>query len=809
MSIKKKIIVGFAVTGAILCGFAMDYRAKAQEQIQKRFEQLDQNGDGKVTSDELPQAALFKLFDLDSDGKITRDEATRAALRGRLRNNPAENLQQSGSVETTRPTEPAKSLEIPIRLGPKLLIPGEHGVGRFIEDVKLYDLAEKNTSLYGESKNELTVVAFTSTSCPISKKYLQTLVDIYHDFSIRGVRFILVNSIKTDKKEEMKTDASRFGDSIEYVIDQDSQLAKHFGATSTTDVVVIDHSRTIVYHGAIDDQYGFGYSIDSPRHTYLRDALEALLNQRSVLVTATAAPGCLLDTKQAVTAQTEVTYHKQIARLLQRHCVECHREGGVGPFALETYEDAVAHAPMIREVLDRGIMPPWFATPVLNTQGESRANGKQDFASVDTVNNGLTSIDKSSDIPSNNLHSPWINDRSLSTTEKQQLFAWLDQKLPEGNPKESPARRTFSDGWLIGKPDAIFEFEQPVKVKANGTMPYQNILVDTHLEEDHWVQAIEVRPGNPSVVHHVLVFVQGSEDADEPTDAAADERGGYWGIYVPGNSTLVYPNGYAKRIPKGARLRFQMHYTPNGTATEDSTSIGLVFAKEEPKHEVRVAGIANPTFRIPAGAANHPVVGSIRNLPVDVQILAFLPHMHLRGKAARYELLSNGETRTMLDIPRYDFNWQLLYRYAEPVSLKAGDTLQFTAWYDNSSDNPANPDPEKEIRWGPQTTDEMHLGYVEFIVPGAKPGEANPLAPRNRIRGAIRGALGSGQRNMGDALFRQLDTDGDGNVSRDEVKARFDNNPAASTTIFDRLDTDQNGQLSQQELRKLAEIMGR
>jgi hypothetical protein len=275
---------------------------------------------------------------------------------------------------------------------------------------------------------------------------------------------------------------------------------------------------------------------------------------------------------------------------------------------------------------------------------------------------------------------------------------------------------------------------------------------------------------------------------------------------------LVYPEGFAKRIPKGARLRFQMHYTPNGTATEDSTRIGLVFAKEEPKHEVLVAGVVNVGFRIPPGADNHQVVASIKSVPADIQVLAFLPHMHLRGKAARYDLISGGETRTMLDIPRYDFNWQLLYRYAEPMIVKAGDTLRFTAWYDNSSGNPANPDPNKEVRWGPQTHDEMHLGYVEYIVPGSKPGDPNPLSPRGRVRGAIQNAIGgtgSSETNVGDALFPQLDRDGDGNVSRDEVKAKYANNPAASTTIFDRLDSDKNGQLNRQELRKLPRILGR
>ncbi len=285
---------------------------------------------------------------------------------------------------------------------------------------------------------------------------------------------MLVNCVATDRPDEMKAALERFTSNVEYTFDKDLKLTNHLGATSTTDVFVLDQSYTVIYHGAIDDQYGFGYSIDTPRYYLSSRRVGSFLEHRPVLVSATAAPGCLLETRQTATASSEITYHNQISRLLQRHCVECHREGGVGPFALDTYEDAIAHAPMIREVVHRGIMPPWFAAP-----------------------------DK------NHTASPWINDRSLSVSEKQQLFAWLDNKMPAGEPKQSPAPRTFEDGWLIGKPDAVFQFTKPVKVKATGTMPYQNVIIDTHLESDRWVQAIEVQPEDRSVVHHVLVFVQG------------------------------------------------------------------------------------------------------------------------------------------------------------------------------------------------------------------------------------------------------------------------------------------------------------
>jgi hypothetical protein len=220
------------------------------------------------------------------------------------------------------------------------------------------------------------------------------------------------------------------------------------------------------------------------------------------------------------------------------------------------------------------------------------------------------------------------------------------------------------------------------------------------------------------VVHHVLVFVAppgGNED--EGRDSASEERQGFFAIYVPGQSVLSYPEGFAKRLPKGSRLRFQIHYTPNGTATEDKTRVGLVFASKTPEFEVKVAGIVNPRLSIPPGAENHAVEASLQ-VPGHATALGFLPHMHLRGKAFRYEITPpGGKTETALDIPRYDFNWQLYYRLAEPRLLAPGTVVKATGWYDNSPGNPANPDPKKTVRWGPQTTDEMMLGYIEYFIP--------------------------------------------------------------------------------------------
>jgi hypothetical protein len=411
----------------------------------------------------------------------------------------------------------------------------------------------------------------------------------------------------------------------------------------------------------------------------------------------------VLDTPRAAAVASTVTYHGRISRIVAQHCVECHRDGGVGPFPLDTYDDLVAHAAMVREVVDRGTMPPWFAAATPPDPETGR------------------------------IHTPWANDRSLAQGEKQDLLAWIAGGRPEGDPADAPAPRRYPDGWQIGTPDAVFEFAEPVAVRASGVMPYQTVIVETHLPEDRWVRAIEVQPGDRNVVHHALIHLAGAEEGPgDPRDTAAEERGGFWGEYVPGQNTLVYPDGFAKKLPKGARLRFQMHYTPNGTATVDRTRVGVIYAQEPPEHEVRVAGIVNARISIPPGAADHREEASL-TLPFEATIMGFLPHLHVRGKACRYEVVRPDEGRTtLLDIPRYDFNWQLLYRLYEPRALQAGDRLVFTAWYDNSEGNPANPDPTKTVRWGPQTFDEMHLGYVEYYVPSIKAGEPLPGLRRGR-----------------------------------------------------------------------------
>lgn len=657
----------------------------------------------------------------------------------------------------------------PVRQGPRPVNAASHGVGQLLPDASLVDLAGNPLQLSELAESHrVVVIAMTSTSCPLSMKYLPTLVELSQT-SGDDVAWLIVNPIATDKLDAMTTAAERFEGAVDrvgvgpsqavageviYVHDEQAEFAALIGALTTTDVIVVDRSRTVVYHGAIDDQYGLGYSLEAPRQRYLADALTSIKSARRPLVVATEAPGCTLVTKSRPPSSPNLTYHNRISRIVQQNCITCHHAAGVAPFELTTLEDVRAHAGMIEQVVERGIMPPWFAAD-----------------SDDRADDAL---------------SPWSNDRSLAQNDKRDLLSWLAGEMPAGDVADAPVPLEFESDWEIGTPDVIFQFDEPQAVKATGVMPYQDVDVQTDIAEDRWVQAIEIKPSERGVVHHVLVFAQGDGKAQ-------DERTGFWGIYVPGNSALVYPDGFAKRLPKGAKLRFQMHYTPNGIATTDRTSIGLIFAKQPPQYEVRVAGIYNDKISIPAGAENHPEVASL-SIPAEARLMGLLPHMHLRGKAARYELVSAGKTTTLLDVPRYDFNWQLLYRFRDPLPVQAGDTIRFTSWYDNSDNNPANPDPTKTVVWGPQTYDEMQVGYVEYYLPGAVPGDA-------AVDLAQAGDRGRRQKSNA-ALFRRLDVNGDGVITKAEVRQRMPNDKQAEGPIFDRLDEDHDGELTREELMK-------
>jgi Ca2+-binding EF-hand superfamily protein len=632
------------------------------------FKHFDRNGDGKLTPDELPFPKWFERLDLNKDGVITLDEA-RQVLGGIAAGRaPTRTLPGTASFTETD-VAPLKEEPLPLKAG-------DHEVGRRIDALTLQNLDGHDIPLACAPGDQALVVALFSATCPISNKVGPELARIEKDYIGRKVAFYFVNIAPETKPEEVRKFVTSFGFKSPVLNDPAQALQRALAATTSTEVFILDAARTLVYRGAINDQYGLGYAKDAPRENYLRTALDAVLGGSTPAVTATTAPGCALDVHQP-TPRTNLTYTHDISRILQSNCVGCHRQEGIAPFSLETYSDVIEHAGMMRKQVTRGAMPPWFAAPSA-TQAHL-----------------------------------WANDRSLSDSDKTDLLAWLNSDRPKGNDADAPLPLHFVDEWMIGKPDAIFQIPQPIPIKAEGTMPYQNVVVETNLPEDRWVRGYEIQPTNRAVVHHVIVSVHPPGEKITGNGAEA----GFFAAYVPGNSYHLLPEGFAKLLPAGSRLSFQIHYTPNGHATQEQIKIGLLYAAGPPQYEVHVSSVVQPRLNIPPGDANH-VETAETTVPANMMLMSFMPHMHVRGKAFKYELTTpDGKSETLLDIPHYDFNWQLQYDYAQPKFIPAGSKIKITAVFDNSAGNPANPDPTQTVHWGPQTFNEMMIGYVEHFTP--------------------------------------------------------------------------------------------
>jgi len=532
------------------------------------------------------------------------------------------------------------------------------------------------------------VVAMRDVSCPVAKRYGPRLARLETAYTPRGVAFAFLNPTRHDTRQQMQDEIRAFGFKGRYLPDAEGRLAQALAARTTTEVFVLDAKRTLVYRGAVDDQYGIDYTKTEPGRPMLAMALDDLVAGRPIHTRATRAPGCELGLAPALpTGGERVTYHRQVSRIVQAHCLECHHVGGAGPFALDSYGAVAGRAAVVRRVLQDGFMPPWFAAP---------GSG------------------------------PWTNDRSLSAWERRTLFRWLDSGMPEGDPADSPLPRKYESGWTIGTPDLVVELPKVQEVPAEGFLKYRYDAVDLDFPEDRWVQAVEILPGARSNVHHVIVFLEPRERGTvaallDRLTALGSKAGSrralesHFAIYGPGTPGNVFPAGTAKRLPAKTRLLFQLHYVATGVPAVDRTRLGIVFAKEPPGRELQTASAFNDEFVIPAGAPNYEVKGTYE-FQEPGQLLWFGPHMHLRGKAFRYELVSPAGTRTpLLDVPRFGFNWQIGYELARPIPVAAGTRLVATGWFDNSAQNPANPDPTRAVPFGMQSTDEMMIGYFNWI----------------------------------------------------------------------------------------------
>lgn len=575
-------------------------------------------------------------------------------------------------------------------------------IGARIDRFALPDVHGRTRELGDWAEKPLVVIAFLGTECPLSRQYAARLQELSQQYAERGVEFVGIDANAQDSLTDMSNFANQFGIKFTLLKDRDQSVADKFGAVRNPEVFVLDKDHSIRYRGRIDDQFGLGsssgYARTQVKVRNLGEALDELLAGKQVSQSVTQATGCLIGRTPKSQPGGEVTYTRHIAALLQTHCVACHRPGQIGPFALTDYEEVAGWGAMIKEVVTEGRMPPWSANPKFGH---------------------------------------FTNDARLSDREKTLIYAWVDHGCPQGDLADLPAPRVWTDGWQIAEPHQIVRMEKPFTVPAEGVVDYQNIVVDPGWTEDKWIQAAEVRPGNRAVVHHIIATAvppgatlrsraarrdakdSATSDGAPAKPARADDgelRGIKLTAYVPGRLANTNRPGVAMFVPAGSKIAFQMHYTPNGKEQDDQSYIGFVFADPKTvKKRLHGGRAGNSSFVIPPRADNHEVVAEV-TMSSDKMMLWMSPHMHLRGKSFRYEAhYLDGRSEILLDVPKYDFNWQITYELAEPKPLPKGTRLVCTAHFDNSEDNPANPDPTDTVRFGPQTWHEMMIGWYATL----------------------------------------------------------------------------------------------
>jgi peroxiredoxin/mono/diheme cytochrome c family protein len=566
---------------------------------------------------------------------------------------------------------------------PKSVEPGAR-----VDDFSLADAYGQKRNLSDYEDRKLVVLAFLGTDCPRSRLYGPRLADLAKKYQPSGVAFLGISSNTQDNITKLKSFARIHGIEFPILKDLGNVLADRLGALRVPEVFLLDDQRVVRYRGRIDDQYGLqtnangrvvAYQLSVPRRADLAIAIDELLAGKNVSVAQTDASGCLIGRERKVEQVGDVTYSKQIARVLNKHCVVCHREGQIGPFSLTGYHDAAGWAAMIHEVVAERRMPPWHADP---------------------------------------RYGKFANDARLSDEERQSIARWVAAGAPEGDAKDLPEPPKFAEAWMIPQPDQVIHMSEPFTVPAEGTVEYQSFIVDPGWTEDKWVAAMEPRPGKPAVVHHIVMYVLPPRGVSKYYSANLPKTQLDWfASFAPGLRPSALPQGTARFIPAGSKLLFQMHYTPNGTQQQDRSYVGVKFADPRTvKREVAVQHAGTHDLQIPPGAANHEVE-SWYTFEQDSLLWSVSPHMHLRGKDFLYTLIyPDGKEEIVLNVPQYDFGWQTTYTLAEPKRVPQGSKLHCIAHFDNSENNLNNPDPTKEVRFGPQTWEEMMYGWFEICL---------------------------------------------------------------------------------------------
>jgi mono/diheme cytochrome c family protein len=555
------------------------------------------------------------------------------------------------------------------------------------------------------------------------------------------VEFMMVNSSLGDTRSSIAAEARANGISIPLLDDEHQLVGEMLGLGHAGEAIVLDpKSWKVVYQGAVD-----AAAAKSRSAGYLEAALADLAAGRAVKTASTAGKGARISFPEKARASefSRISYAKTIAPILENKCVACHSEGGIAPFAMDSYQKVKGFAPMIAEAIRTDRMPPWAADPHVGT---------------------------------------FSNDKALTGDEIKTLVHWIEAGAPRGDGADPlEVERHVAEEWPLGKPDLILDvpaFELP----ATGIVDYQYPYTVNPLKEGKWLKASTIKAGSRQGTHHILT----GTTPEIPTGGRRAGLGGSsLGDYAVGAESTIQPADLGVYVPPGGAVGFQMHYTPFGKAITDRSKIGLYFYKdnEKPKLMMRESVLADRFIKLPPNNGAHREVAYME-FPKDALLYSAFIHAHYR---ATYSDLSirypDGKEEMLIRLPRYDFGWQRYYDFATPISVPAGSKLIASYVYDNSKRNPANPDPNAEVVWGDQSFEEMFftkLRYRWMDETTDKPTNYDQLMAQTRLLG-------------------MLDDSINGKIEKSELRGPLE----ARASQFDLLDLNKDGGLDATELQKV------
>ena len=555
------------------------------------------------------------------------------------------------------------------------LAPQDH-----VENFRLYDHRGTSHELYYYSDAKAVVVLIQGNGCPIVRNALPRFKELRDQYTAKGVQFLMLNSNLQDNRRSVAKEAAEFGYDIPVLIDDTQIIGESLGLVRTGEVFVLDPKTwSITYKGALDDRLVYENQKEEAKEHYLKNALDDMLADKAVQVASVDALGCLINfPSQRTRAQhASISYSDEIAPILMENCVSCHREGGIGPWAMTDYDMVRGFSLMMREVVRTKRMPPWHADPTIGH---------------------------------------FKNNRSLSTEQTQTLVHWIEAGAPRGDGPDplAESERTWSN-WMaaekLGAPDFVIDIPA-MEIPSTGVIDYQYHFVKNTVGRDIWVKAAEILPGQRTVLHHVITTF--GEIETEGPRLGRLKRKGQAGLrgYAPGITSQAFPEDTGIFFPAGATLEFQMHYTTTGKAVVDESKLGIWAYDKPPKHRVFSMFMANTKIKIPAHSKSHKD-SATWEVPKDAFVFNLMPHAHFRGKASDFNFIyPDGTNELVLSVPNFDFNWQTTYELKEPKYVPAGTKIVQTVWWDNSAQNLANPDPTIDVAWGEQSWDEMLFGAI-------------------------------------------------------------------------------------------------